>query len=328
MNRRALLAIAAAGLTAPVVARAQQGSSAVAKANANVVGVISGGLDGTYTRFTADLAAVLDDIDGLRIVPMIGKGSFQNLSDLLYMRGVDVAIVQSDVLAAAEQQNVFPRMAQQVQYIAKLYDEEVHVFARPGVERLSDLAGKLVAMDNRGSGTAMTATLLFSRLGIAVQPVYDATVDATEKLRRGDIAAMVRVTGKPARFTTPVPEGTRLLAVPLSESLLETYLPASFTSADYPALVPPGETVETVAVGAVLAAYNHQNPDRRERLVRFSRALSLKFDSFMRPPRHPKWRDVSLTATVPGWTKFGSQRPNAEVQQPRRSRSAREAPQG
>ncbi len=101
MNRRALLAIAAAGLTAPVVARAQQGSSAVAKANANVVGVISGGLDGTYTRFAADLAAVLDDIDGLRIVPMIGKGSFQNLSDLLYMRGVDVAIVQSDVLAAA-----------------------------------------------------------------------------------------------------------------------------------------------------------------------------------------------------------------------------------
>jgi NMT1-like family len=162
MNRRALLAIAAAGLTAPVVARAQQGSSAVAKANANVIGVISGGLDGTYTRFAADLAAVLDDIDGLRIVPMIGKGSFQNLSDLLYMRGVDVAIVQSDVLAAAEQQNVFPRMAQQVQYIAKLYDEEVHVFARPGVERLSDLAGKLVAMDNRGSGTAMTATLLFS----------------------------------------------------------------------------------------------------------------------------------------------------------------------
>jgi hypothetical protein len=43
MNRRALLASAAAGLTAPVVARAQQGSSAVAKANANVVGVISGG---------------------------------------------------------------------------------------------------------------------------------------------------------------------------------------------------------------------------------------------------------------------------------------------
>ncbi len=318
MDRRAFL-VGLAGLTAPVVARAQQGPGAFARANANIVGVISGGLDGTYTRFAADLAAVLDEVDGLRILPIIGKGSFQNLSDLLYVRGVDVAIVQSDVLAAAAQQNAFPGITQQVQYIAKLYNEEVHVFARPGVDRLSDLAGKLVSMDNRGSGTAMTATLLFSRLGIAVQPVYDATVDATEKLRRGDIAAVVRITGKPARFTTPLPEGTRLLAVPLSESLLETYLPANFTSSDYPALVPPGETVETVAVGAVLAAYNHQNPDRRERLIRFSRALSLKFDFFMQPPRHPKWRDVSLTATVPGWTRFGTQRPIPQTQQPRRS---------
>jgi len=329
MNRRALLVGLAAGLSAPAAARAQQASNAIAKANANVVGVISGGLDGTYTRFAADLAAVLDEVDDLRVIAMIGKGSLQNLSDLLYVRGVDVAIVQSDVLAAAAQQNAFPNITQHVQYITKLYDEEVHVFARPGVEQLSDLAGKLVAMDNRGSGTAMTATLLFSRLGIAVQPVYDATVDATEKLRRGDIAAMVRVTGKPARFTTPLPEGTRLLAVPLSESLLETYLPASFTSADYPALVPAGETVETVAVGAVLAAYNHQNPERRDRVVRFSRALSLKFDSFMRPPRHPKWRDVNLTATVPGWTKFGSaQTPAPQSQRPRRYRNAREATEG
>ena len=105
-------------------------------------------------------------------------------------------------------------------------------------------------------------------------------------------------------------------------------MPASFTSADYPALVPPGETIETVAVGAVLAAYNHQNPERRERLVRFARALSFKFDAFMRPPRHPKWRDVSLTATVPGWTKFGVQRPNPQAQQPRRNRIAREATEG
>lgn len=328
MDRRALLAGLAAGLAAPAAARAQSGPGAAAKANANVIGVISGGLNGTYARFAADLAAVLDDVDGLRILPIIGKGSFQNISDLMYMRGVDVAIVQSDVLAAAAQQNAFPRVEQQIHYIAKLYDEEVHVFAGPGIESLSDLAGKLVSMDNRGSGTAMTATLLFSRLGIPIQPVYDPTADAVEKLRRGDIAAMVWVIGKPARFATPMPEGTRLLPVPLSGELLETYLPASFAPADYPDLVPTEQTVETVAVGAVLVAYNHQNPERRERLMRFSRALALKFDAFMRPPRHPKWRDVSLTATVPGWTKFGTQRPNPQVQQPRRSRSTREATEG
>lgn len=307
MNRRAVLTGSAAALAVPGLAWAQAG--ATAKANAGVIGIISGGLDGTYTRFAADIAAVLDGVDDLRILPIIGKGSLQNISDLLYLRGVDVAIVQSDVLAAVALQRTFPGVQQQIQYITKLYDEEVHVFARADVRQLSDLAGKLVSMDNPGSGTAMTSTLLFSRLGIAVQPVFEATVNATEKLRRGEIAAMVRVTGKPARFTTPLPEGVHLLPIPLSEALLETYLPSQFTSADYPALVPAGETVETVAIGAVLAAYNHTNPDRRDRLVRFSKALSLKFEAFLQPPRHPKWRDVNLSASVPGWTKFGSQEP-------------------
>ncbi len=327
MIRRDLLAgliATAAGLAWPKAARLQSVPNSAAAANANTLGVISGGLDGTYTRFAADLAAVLDSVDGLRILPIIGKGSFQNIADLLYLRGVDLAIVQSDVLTAASQQRAFPAIEQQVHYVTKLYDEEVHIFAGPGIQRLEDLAGKLVSMDNRGSGTAMTATLVFSLLGIAIQPVYDATVDATEKLRRGDIAAMVRVTGKPARFTTPLPEGARLLSIPLSDALLETYLPASLTSADYPQLVPDGQTVETIAVGAVLAAYNHQNVDRRDRIMRFSRALALRFDTFLRPPRHPKWRDVNLAATVPGWTKFGTQPPRLQPQQPRRYRNPSE----
>lgn len=312
MNRRTALTGFAATLAMPGLARAQASANAVARANAGAVGIISGGLDGTYTRFAADIAAVLDGVDDLRILPIIGKGSYQNLSDLLYLRGVDVAIVQSDVLAAAAQQRAFPGVQQQVQYIAKLYDEEVHVFAQPEIQQLSDLAGKLVSMDNRGSGTAMTSTLLFSRLGIAIQPVFDATVDAAEKLRRGDIAAMVRVTGKPARFTTPLPPGIHLLPVPLSEPLLQTYLPSQFTPADYPALVPAGQTIETVAIGAVLAAYNHTIPERHERLVRFSKALSLKFEAFLQPPRHPKWRDVNLSASLPGWIRFGSQQPGLQ----------------
>src|SRR4028118_1645721 len=142
MSRRTLLAGFAAGLAAPASARAQSGSNTIARANTNVIGVISGGLDGTYTRFAADLAAVLDGVDGLRILPIIGKGSFQNLADLLYLRGVDLAIVQSDVLAAAAQQRTFAGLEQQVQYVAKLYDEEVPVFAAPGLARASRLAAQ------------------------------------------------------------------------------------------------------------------------------------------------------------------------------------------
>jgi uncharacterized protein len=126
MNRRSLLAGLATGLAMPTLARAQSAAEMFARANAHTVGIISGGLDGTYTRFAADIAAVLDGVDDLRILPVLGKGSLQNLADLLYMRGVDVAIVQSDVLAAAAQQRVFPMIEQQVRYITKLYTRLIH----------------------------------------------------------------------------------------------------------------------------------------------------------------------------------------------------------
>ena len=37
---------------------------------------------------------------------------------------------------------------------------------------------------------------------------------------------------------------------------------------------------------------------------RFVEALFTKWDKFQQPPRHPKWRDVNLAATVPGWKRF------------------------
>jgi hypothetical protein len=37
---------------------------------------------------------------------------------------------------------------------------------------------------------------------------------------------------------------------------------------------------------------------------RFVQAFFNKFEQFQMPPRHPKWRDVNLAATVPGWTRW------------------------
>ena len=76
----------------PVLAQAH--SDRVQAANNDTVSVISGGIGGTYIRIAADLQAELDDIDNLRILPIVGKGSIKNIEDLLYLRGVDIAIVQ------------------------------------------------------------------------------------------------------------------------------------------------------------------------------------------------------------------------------------------
>jgi hypothetical protein len=93
--------------------------------------------------------------------------------------------------------------------------------------------------------------------------------------------------------------------LPYSKNLADFYTLGEFTSEDYPGLVPDGETVDTIAVPSVLAVYNWpKNTDRYRRLARFVEALYTKWNNFQEPPRHPKWKDVNLAATVPGWTRW------------------------
>jgi TRAP-type uncharacterized transport system substrate-binding protein len=112
-------------------------------------GLVTGNAFGTYARIAADMASVLDDGDQQRIVPQQGHGSLQNLADLLFMKGVDLAIVQADVLARVRADRSMPNESS-IQYIAKLYDEEVHVLARREIRTLNDLAGQPVNVDVSG----------------------------------------------------------------------------------------------------------------------------------------------------------------------------------
>src|SRR5689334_12562239 len=279
--------------------------------NAGTVGIVSGGIAGTYVRVAADLSAVLDDGDNLRVLAMIGKGSVQNIADVLYLKGVDIGIVQSDVLAYIRRENLFPSVERRVNFITKLYNEEFHLLVRNDIAQVSDLAGKKVNFDNRGSGTFITSTVVFDSLGVNVEPTfYDQTL-ALERLKAGEISAMVYVAGKPASLFRDIAgaENLKLLPVPATPKLLENYLPSRFSATDYPRLVQQGQEVETIAVGAVMAVFNwEQNNPRYHKVARFIDAFFGKFEEFQKPPRHPKWQEVSLTAQVPGWKRF----PHAE----------------
>jgi TRAP transporter TAXI family solute receptor len=278
-----------------------------ARANSGTVGVVSGGVDGTYIRIAADLAAVLDDGDQLRVLALIGKGSVQNIADIEFLRGIDIGIVQSDVLAYAKREKLIPGVDKSVQYIVKLYDEELHLLAGKDITKVEDLAGKKVNVDLNGSGTAMTASLVLERLGVPFEATNFDQALALEKLKHGEIAALAYVTGRPARLFGGVKaeDGLHFIAVPMNAALLETYLPAQLTHADYPLVVPDGQTVDTVAVGAVMAVYSWApETDRYRKVARFVDAFFGNFEAFLKPPRHPKWKEVNLAAQVPGWTRF------------------------
>lgn len=277
------------------------------RANAGTIGIISGGLNGTYIRIAAELAAVLDNGDTLRVLPVAGKGSVQNIADILFLKGIDIGIVQSDVLAYIKRERLYPGTDKSIQYIAKLYNEELHILAAKEILRIEDLAAKKVNFDVQNSGTAMTAAVIFDRLGTSVEPVYDDQALALDKLRRGEISALVYVAGKPAALfrDAKAEEGLHFLALPVDQSLLETYLPSQLTHADYPQLVGEEDRIDTVAVGAVMAVYNWAPGSPRYRKVaRFVGAFFENFPAFLEPSRHPKWKEVNLAAQVPGWTRF------------------------
>ncbi len=290
-----------------VPSSAQSLDSLRERVNQGTIAIISGGVNGTYIRIASDLATVLDTENKLRVLPIIGKGSLQNITDLLYLRGIDFAIVQSDVLGFILKERLFPNIEQRVRYVTKLYNEEVHILAAADIQKLADLSGKKVNVDGAGSGTAMTAATLFAQSGLNVETTNFDQALALEKLKAGEISAMVFVAGKPTDLFRRIEAGTGLhfVAVPLSADLLRIYLPSSLTHADYPALVDEDQPADTVAVGAVMAVYNwEKDTDRYRRTSTFVETFFDNIEAFMQPPRHPKWLEVNLAAEVPGWTRF------------------------
>jgi TRAP-type uncharacterized transport system substrate-binding protein len=254
-----------------------------------------------------DLANLIDDGATRRLVPVIGKGSMQNLFDLKYLRGIDMTIVQTDVLDYAKEQKLLPGLESSLTYISRLYNEEFHVLAGPGINSIGDLANRKVNFDLRGSGTAITAGRVFDSLKIPVTVVNDNQEIALDKLRGGEIAALVFVAGKPAPLFARLRDDTTLhfVAVPFTEAVSHTYAPAPLTSADYPSLVTEGQSVDTIAVGSVLAvAELRQLPERDRNVANFVDVFFTGFQSLLTPGHHPKWQEVNVGADFPGWRRY------------------------
>jgi TRAP-type uncharacterized transport system substrate-binding protein len=285
------------------------GSDAVIRdrKNAWTVGIIGGQLSGTYMTFADELARALDDGDDLRVLPTVSYGAASNLEDLLYLRGIDIAVTQSDVFEYFRTERKISNLDRRVHYLVRLPLSEVHVLARTDIQSIEDLRGKKVSFGPAGSASSLTGTIIFQRLGVEVEQVLVDNPNALQKLQSGEIAALIRVIGKPIDFFAKIPAsaGFHLLPIPFSKVFADYYSLGEFTSKEYAGLVAPGSTVDTIAVPAVLAVYNWpKGSDRYRKVERFVQNLFTKFSRLQAPPFHPKWRDVNLSATVPGWHRW------------------------
>jgi TRAP transporter TAXI family solute receptor len=278
------------------------------KRNAWTVGVAGGLMSGTYMTFANELARALDDGDNLRILPIVTYGAASNIDDLLYLRGVDVAVTQSDVFEYFKTERKIWNLNNRIHYIIRLPVSEVHILARRDIKSLEDLRGKKVSFGPAGAGSSLTGTIIFQRLGIQVEQLNIDEVTGMQKLKSGEIAAMIRLVGKPIGFFANIPADANLhlLPIPFSKKFADYYTIGEFTKDQYPNLIPDGQTkVDTIAVPAVLAAFNwSKGSERQKKIERVVERMFANWSKFQKPPFHPKWRDVNLAATVPGWTRL------------------------
>jgi uncharacterized protein len=288
----------------------EEGGSDAAQRNRKnnwTVGVAGGQLSGTYMTFANELAEVLDDGDNLRVIPIVTYGAASNMDDLLYLRQIDVAVTQADVFDYFKTQRKITNLDYRVHYIVRLPVSEVHVLAGADIQTIEDLRGKKVSFGPAGSASSLTGTIVFQRLGVQVEQVLLDNSTALQKLKSGEIAGLVRVIGKPIDFFAKIPAsaGLHLVPIPFTKTFADYYTLGELTSKEYPGLVPEGQPADTIAVPAVLAVFNWpKGSDRYRRVEKFTEAFFSKWDKFREPPRHPKWRDVNLAATVPGWTRW------------------------
>lgn len=279
----------------------------VARVNNWTVGVAGGLLEGTFIRFAAELAKALDDNEKLRVLPIVTFGAAENISDLLYLKGVDVAITDADVFEEYKANHKFSNIEKRINYISEMYVAEFHVYARAEIKSLKDLDGKKVGFNTKGSAANITGKIVFQRLGIKIEPVFINHSIALEKMKTGELAALVHAVGKPNDLFKKESgdAGFHFLPVAYNEMFSDYYLPSNIGHDDYPNLLKAGETIDTIGVPVVLAVYNWpQGSDRQRRVERFIQYYFERFERLRNPPYHPKWREINLAAKVPGWTRY------------------------
>lgn len=286
------------------VSRATRAESR-AKANEWTVGLAAGLPEDSFLPFAAEIARNLNDTGNLRVLPLATPGAANNIRDLLFLNGIDVALTQTDVLHHLRTVDRIPQVEKRVQYIAALYLSEIHLVVRPEIRTISDLAGKKIGFNVAGAGPTVTAPIIFQRFNVKVEPVFISNFQALASMRSGEIAGFVHIVAKPNGLIAGLVNdaGFRLLPIPI-DKLEDLYIPSVFTSADYPNFVRPGQKVDTVAVQAVLAVLDRQQSnDRSRRVKRFVEQFFERFDRFKGLGYQPAWKDISLAAQVPGWTR-------------------------
>ena len=234
-------------------------------------------------------------------------GGEQNVADLLYLDGVDVSLVSTDVLNHLKSGREYRDARKRLRYISKLHNEEIYVVAGRDIDTMTELSGMAVNFGRMSAENVSTQQLIFEALEIKVKPIYIGHAEAIDKIAAGELAATVIVSSRPDPLLAGLraETGLKLIPIEFAEELQESYLPISLTDEDFPGLIAPGRSVDTLATSVAMVMYNWPRGHARyKRVNRFVQSFFSKFEEFHDAARHEKWKEVNIAAALPGWERF------------------------
>ncbi len=294
-----------ADIVIPTIQEAQQ-------VNDDTIGVVFTHEE-LFHQLVHNMEDALEHSSGLRIVPIMGKNHVQSIYDLLYLKGIDLALVRADAIEYVRTEGNYDRIQRLIKSVAKVSEEKIVIIARKDYKTVYDLEDQVVAQGVRGSGEHVTSTIAFRALGVEPKFLDADNKTAIEKMKAGELAAMVYLlrepdavqTGKDQQAADAVKnlipgEELHLLELPENDALTRVYNPSTLSSDDLPNLIGDGDSVATYSVDAIIAAYGWgADHPRHQRSARFVNALvdgigELKSDAYQ-----PTWKRVELGRPTP-----------------------------
>jgi hypothetical protein len=271
---------------------------------AQEMGIITGGPKGTYYQFGLNLKT-LAQTHGINLSVANSNGSVENVYAVYNRPNTQMGIVQADVLAFISRSQTDPilkRIAQKTKLVFPLYNEEVHLVGRNDIVSFANLTGRKVAIGEEGSGTYLTAKLIFEISEVApAEMITIGTEQALAQLKAGKIDAMFYVAGYPVKlFKENITSQDGLALIPiLDKSVTEFYPSAKIPENTYAFQT---EEVATIAVKAVLISYDFRTT-QCDNVGKFAKMISDNFE-WLKKNGHPKWNQVDLNYTLKGWEQY------------------------
>jgi uncharacterized protein len=274
------------------------------KADPIELGIVTGKEKGTYYQFGLNLKDLMQQ-HGIKLTVYPSNGSVENVYAVYKRPGVQLGIVQYDVLAfvaRAQANEALKAIAQKIRMVFPLYNEEVHLLGRKGIASFEDLADRRVAIGEEGSGSYLTARLLFEVAKVKPKEMLSIGTDqALAQLKAGRIDAMFYVAGSPVKlFAENVSDTDALEFIPITNATLREFYPRAQIPAE--AYGWHHKTVETIAVKAVLISFDFR-AGNCEQVGKFARILSENMGKLI-AHGHPKWKAVNLHYDLKGWDQY------------------------